>query len=122
MSVEYVKKMKGTDDPRIDEIYKRTERKVIRTLKFILRNAYRVPPDYSLPETPPRDIEDIIEEVTIKRYNRIGSEGMSQKSIEGLTTVFKESDIDVSDLQAWLEEEGIEFDEEKPRRGKIGAY
>ena len=54
---------------------------------------------------PPESLEYIILEVTIKRYNRIGSEGLTSHSVEGESLSFNDSDFDsfASDIQAFLD-------------------
>lgn len=51
----------------------------------------------------PSELEHISYEVTVKRFNRIGNEGMSSYSQEGLSVAFPESDFDeyASELNAW---------------------
>lgn len=41
----------------------------------------------------PEQLEYILVEVAVKRFNRIGSEGMTNKSLEGLSTTFKDDDF-----------------------------
>ena len=54
---------------------------------------------------PPESLEYIILEVAIKRYNRIGSEGLTSHSVEGETLSFNDSDFDAfaSEIQAFLD-------------------
>lgn len=54
---------------------------------------------------PPESLEYIILEVTIKRYNRIGSEGLTSHSVEGESLAFNDSDFDsfANDIQAFLD-------------------
>lgn len=44
-------------------------------------------------ETVPPSLEWIVNELTIARYNRIGSENMTSKSVEGYSVSFLESDF-----------------------------
>ena len=41
----------------------------------------------------PEELEYIITEVSIKRFNRIGSEGMKSESVEGHSTTFSNDDF-----------------------------
>lgn len=43
---------------------------------------------------PPEDLEYIIVEVAIKRFNRIGSEGFSSQSVEGESLSFNGDDFE----------------------------
>ena len=42
---------------------------------------------------PPSDLEHIIVEVSIIRFNRIGSEGMSAQSVEGESNTYQDNDF-----------------------------
>ena len=54
----------------------------------------------------PQELEYIIVEVSIKRYNRIGSEGMRSESVEGHSTTFSNDDFREyqKDIDDYLEE------------------
>ena len=54
---------------------------------------------------PPDEMNHIILDVAIMRFNRIGSEGLSSHSVEGESLSFKESDFDgfAGEIQAWLD-------------------
>lgn len=45
-------------------------------------------------EEVPKELEFIIVEIAIKRYNRIGSEGMTSETVEGHSINFSKSDFD----------------------------
>lgn len=45
-------------------------------------------------DTVPDKFGYMVTEVTVKRYNRLGSEGLKKKSLEGLTLEFSDSDFD----------------------------
>lgn len=53
---------------------------------------------------PPEELDYIITEVAISRFNRIGSEGLASHSLEGESLSFKDSDFDSysNDIQAFL--------------------
>lgn len=48
---------------------------------------------YSGQDVVPVDLEYIITEVMVKRFNRIGSEGLSSQSVEGLSMSFAQDDF-----------------------------
>ena len=54
---------------------------------------------------PPASLEYIIMDVTIRRFNRIGSEGMASHTVEGESITFSASDFDgfEDDIQAFLD-------------------
>lgn len=51
----------------------------------------------------PRELEYIVTEVSIARFNRIGSEGLSGHTVEGEALTFKDNDFDqyADDIQTW---------------------
>lgn len=56
---------------------------------------------------PPESMTYIITEVSVIRFNRIGSEGMSSQSVDGETMTFSDSDFDgyKDEIQAFLDKE-----------------
>lgn len=54
---------------------------------------------------PPESLDYIIREVSIIRFNKIGSEGVISHSVEGESQQFTDSDFDgyMGDIQAFLE-------------------
>ncbi|HHW9295326.1 TPA: phage head-tail connector protein, partial [Staphylococcus aureus] len=71
---ENIKVLLGLKDSKqdglLDIIIKNTESRLLSKLPF---NISEVPDNLSF----------IVEEVAVKRYNRIGSEGMTTESVEG---------------------------------------
>lgn len=73
-TLENVKMLLSIDDDKQDEL-----------LKIIINNTEKrlvslLPVDI---EEVPERLEYIIEEVSVKRFNRVGAEGMTQESIDG---------------------------------------
>lgn len=101
---EDVKKLlSGSIDDRLEVIERRTKSRLAGMLGV---------------ETVPESFQDISYEVTLKRFNRVGQEGMQSYSQEGLSMVFPDSDF------AEYRREIDEFkDKEKgllgPRKGKV---
>jgi len=62
------------------------------------------------------DLNFIVIELAVARYNRIGSEGMSSESIEGLSTSYISNLLDQydSDIRAAVSE-----DFKRPKKGKV---
>lgn len=54
---------------------------------------------------PPESLDYIVRDVSIIRFNKIGSEGMSSHTVEGESQTFGESDFAgfMDDIQAFLE-------------------
>ena len=54
---------------------------------------------------PPESMDYIILEVSVKRFNRIGSEGMSSHTVEGESTNYADDDFAeyADDIQAFLD-------------------
>lgn len=53
---------------------------------------------------PPEEMNHIILDVSIMRFNRIGSEGLASHSVEGESLSFTDNDFDGfnNEIQAWL--------------------
>lgn len=64
---------------------------------------------------PPESMDFIILEVSIMRFNRIGSEGLSSHTVEGESLSFTGSDFDMfaDDIQAFLDSQ------KESKRGKV---
>lgn len=56
---------------------------------------------------PPEELNHIIIEVSVIRFNRIGSEGLSSHSIEGESLAWNESDFAgyMNEIEAYLDEQ-----------------
>ena len=54
---------------------------------------------------PPEELEHIIVELSVARFNRIGSEGLSSHTVEGESLSFTENDFTPfsSEIQAFLD-------------------
>ena len=99
MSLDYVKSLTG-DNPQVEAIYNTiAERLLIR-----------------LDETEiPLSLEYVVDEATIRRFNRIGSEGMKSESVEGHSVTYLDEDELApyeSAIVAYLEEQ----ESEPPRK------
>ena len=66
-------------------------------------------------EAVPEELDYIVEEVSIIRFNRIGSEGLTSHSVEGESLTFADNDFNAyaDDIQAWLDKQ------EDNARGKV---
>lgn len=60
---------------------------------------------------PENDLDYIVTEVSIVRYNRIGSEGTQSHTVEGESTSFLSSDFDpyMDDIQAYKDMKNIDI-------------
>lgn len=69
----------------------------------------------------PESLEYIVVDVTIKRINRIGQEGMSSFAQEGLSMSFADSDFDeyANEIENWRK---TQEDEADRRRGRLRMY
>ncbi len=106
--IDGVKLLIGLNDNKQDDQLKKiieiTERRLISML----------PKDV---EAVPNSLEWVVEEVAVKRYNRIGAEGMSSESIDGRSTTFQENDFD--EYMSIIEDE---FPTTSDKRGSIKFY
>lgn len=64
---------------------------------------------------PPDSLDYIICEVSVRRYNRIGSEGMTSHSVEGESITFTDNDFAgfEDDIQAYLDTQ------KESKRGRV---
>lgn len=92
--LENLKLMLGITDTDRDTLLKQLIASATARLKTLLGGI-----------EPPESLEYIITEVTIRRFNRIGSEGMASHTVEGESISFAASDFDgfEDDIQAYLD-------------------
>ncbi|MBO5789539.1 MAG: phage head-tail connector protein [Clostridia bacterium] len=64
---------------------------------------------------PPEELDYIVFEVSLMRFNRIGSEGLSNHSVEGVSLTFSDRDFEgfSADIQAWID------GQKESTRGKV---
>ncbi|HEB2154182.1 TPA: phage head-tail connector protein [Staphylococcus aureus] len=105
---ENIKVLLGLKDSKqdglLDIIIKNTESRLLSKLPFNIRGV-------------PANLSFIVEEVAVKRYNRIGSEGMTTESIEGRTNTFQANDFD--EYQTIIDEL---YPKENGAKGSIKFY
>ena len=104
MSLENTKTLLGVDNERVDVIYEQFQGRLLRRLQR----------SKSVIEAVPAELEYILTECTIARYNRIGSEGMTSESMDGHSASYV--DTDISDY----EDEIKEYLQDGPATGKRG--
>ncbi len=80
ITYEIKKLLGGSSDERLEIIEKRTRERLLLILGSDLK------------EVPP-ELEYVVLDVSLKRFNRIGQEGMQSYSQEGLSMTFSESDF-----------------------------
>lgn len=80
--LDRIKIMLGLQDALQDELLNVLITNVTRHLEGMLK---RVNPELA---AVPEEIEYIIEEIVVRRFNRLGSEGMKSDSAEGHTVTF----------------------------------
>lgn len=89
------------------------QRKKLQTIMDITRDRLKV--KLGTDEVPAQ-LSYIVTEVSIIRFNRIGSEGLSSHTVEGESLNFSGDDFTPyeSDIQAWIDE-----NKGTSRRGRI---
>ena len=94
MSLEDVKTLLGVDNRQVDTIYFMTEKRLLGRLKGAIPSVVTIP----------ESLEHIVDEVTIIRFNRIGSEGMATESEEGHSATYIEDDFKPfkSDIDSYI--------------------
>lgn len=100
--------LSGTPEERLEVIEKRTRE---RLLVIIGSSIKEVPPE----------LDYIVMDVVLKRFNRIGQEGMQSYSQEGLSMTFAESDFDefLDDINRW---KASQDDDAKSKSGRFRLY
>lgn len=68
--------------------------------------------------TIPSELNYVIEEITIRRYNRIGTEGMKSESVEGHRIDFYELEKDFTPYEDIIDDYKDD-DEGEPKRGRV---
>lgn len=106
MSLEETKTLLGVDNDRIEVIYQRLESRLLNRLNRSLKDLVDVP----------EELEYILTECAIARYNRIGSEGMSAESMDGHSATYV--DTDLSDYEHEIKLYLKDFDD-TPKSGRV---
>ena len=83
MSLETVKILTGVDNEQITTIYNMYENRLFRRLEQSLLEVVEIP----------TELEYVLTECTIARFNRIGSEGMESESMDGHTAKYIDKDL-----------------------------
>lgn len=84
--IEDVKVLKAITDTEQDQLLKVIEKQTLGHFKS-LTGANEIP----------EDLEFIVIDVMVKRYNRLDAEGMASRSIEGMSASFSLNDFDEYD-------------------------
>ena len=102
MSLDYVKSLTG-DNPQVEVIYNHIAGRLLHRIK-----------DTEVP----LELEYIVDEATIRRFNRIGSEGMKSESVEGHSVTFDDNDDPLAPYEAKIEDylDGLKSDDEDERK------
>lgn len=113
MGVEYIYSMIGTNDPRIAGIYNATKQRVL-----VLLPLYDIESDHI-----PDELSYIVDELTIKRFNSLGSEGMESESSDGYSVKYIGDQLAEyeKDLNAYAKRHSESADE-TPDRKAGGIY
>ena len=106
MSLENTKTLLGVDNKRVDVIYEQFQGRLLRRLQ---RSKSDI-------ESIPAELEYILTECTIARYNRIGSEGMTSESMDGHSASYV--DTDISDYEDEIKEY-LQDGSATGKRGKV---
>ena len=102
---ERIKTLLGIEDTLQDDVLNIIIENVSKHLKVMLGKEI------------PEDLNFIVEEITIRRFNRLGTEGMKSESVEGHSITFydlKDEFVPYHDIIASHKDPP-----EKPGRGKV---
>ena len=105
MVLDRIKPLLGITDTLQDE-----------TLTIIIDNVTRHLTVLLGKEVPP-ELDFIIEEISIRRYNRIGTEGAKSESVEGHTTTYYDLKDDFVPYEGIIASYKEPADE--PKRGRV---
>ncbi len=99
MSLETVKILTGVDNEQITAIYNMYEKRLFNRLEQSLIEVVEIP----------TELEYILTECTIVRFNRIGSEGMESESMDGHTAKYVDKDLSDYDhvIQTYIDSQVI---------------
>lgn len=100
MASDYVKTLTGVDNEQLTAIYNATQARLLAKLK---QGKLEV---VTVPET----LAHIVDEVTISRFNYVGSEGMETETVEGHSSKYKPITLEDYDdeIKAYIAAEGGE--------------
>lgn len=98
----------GSSDERLEVIEKRTRERLLLILGSDIKEV-------------PSELEYVVLDVSLKRFNRIGQEGMQSYSQEGLSMTFSESDFDeyANEIESWRKSKEAEGDK---KLGRFRVY
>lgn len=103
------------DNEQVENIYTVIDSRVISKLKKAKIDVSEVPDD----------LKWVVDEATIARFNRIGSEGMSSESVEGHSVTFTDAEDALAPFESHINKHITDVngddDDETPRRGAIRA-
>ncbi|GIO18155.1 phage head-tail connector protein [Oceanobacillus oncorhynchi subsp. incaldanensis] len=71
-------------------------------------------------EEVPKKLQYIVVEIAIRRYNRLGSEGMQSDSVEGHSVTFYDLEKDFEPYQSIIDKEAPK--KENPGAGRVKFY
>lgn len=100
-----LKKLLGIEDDSLDPKLELILKSVQGRLKLLL-GGIEVPPE----------MNHIVLEVAVIRFNRLGSEGMSSHNVEGENMSYNDNDFDgfMNEIQAFLDSQ------KESKRGRVG--
>lgn len=96
-------------DPVLDIIIENVTNHLLGKLKRVNKSIQAVP----------EELNYIIEEIAIRRYNRIGTEGAKAETVEGHRIEFYELDKDFTPYEEIIDDYQEEPDDDSSKRGKV---
>lgn len=104
--LEKIKKLLGINDKLQDEV-----------LEIIIENI-EGHLTYLLGKEVPLNLQFIITEISVMRFNRLGAEGMKSELVEGHRTDFHDPEKDFQPYLSIIDKE-VDKEPEEPKRGKV---
>lgn len=96
-------------DPVLDVLIKNVSSLLLGKLRKVNKSI----------KTIPEELEYIIEEVTLRRFNRIGSEGFKSELVEGHRIDFYDLDKELDPYMDIIEDYAEDEDDTGSKRGKV---
>lgn len=106
MSIKTVKTLIGVDNEQVTTIHTMVSERLLRRLQRSKKDIKEIPDELNY----------IVTEVTIARYNRIGSEGMTSESMDGHSANYEV--VELSDFESDIQDYLDEYDA-GTKRGKV---
>lgn len=102
-----VKKLLGIEDDKQDDVLEVIIEHIESQIKSMIDK-----------DDVPDSLEFVVTEVAVRRFNRLGTEGMKSESVEGHSVTYYDAEDDFGPYMIYIDNERDD-DDYKPGRGKV---